>query len=136
MERIATGHQTGRIDDNAFHIEWPHGAYDMRAGADTQYQLMLYEDRQEGKKVGEINRSQILLQTPPNAIYSHDCERYRVIGVREKDKVIRLRREHSFNRTRAFVRRTVHLLHRIAAARNRAVRLEQCDRLAPDGDAG
>ena len=126
MRTIASEHQAGRIDDAIFHCQNPHHEYSMRAGADWEYALIEADTRHE---IGQISKSQIQLETPPSAIYRHDGERYRVMGVREMPNEVRVRKEYSHNRTQAFVNRKVQVLHCCGAKRNTAMQLEKCDHL-------
>lgn len=104
LRRIAEEHCAG-LDDQSFHNDDVHFHYNIRAGADLRYTLVGERDQ----KVGEINRSQILRETAPHAIYLHDRGRYRVLSVKERSKEVRLRPERSFNRTEAFVRVSVRV---------------------------
>jgi len=104
LKRIAEEHRGG-LDDQSFHADDVHFHYNIRAGCDSRYELVCDGD----EKIGEINRSQILREAAPHAIHLHDRARYRVLSIRERAKQVRLHREHSFNRTDAFVRITVRL---------------------------
>ena len=125
METIARNHQEGRMDDTIFHSDQPHCFYDLRAGGDSVYALVL----EGGLDVGQINKSQIQLETAPHAIYLHGGEHYRVQWVRERPNQVQLRREHSYNRTQAYVHRSVRVLNCMRCRGNADLKIEQCDRL-------
>jgi ATP-dependent helicase YprA (DUF1998 family) len=97
LRQVAEAHREG-FDNQAFYNDDVHWHYNVRAGSDAPYEIVF-----EGQKIGEINRSQILRETPPNSIYIHDRIRYRVRSVQETRRQVRVARERSFNRTDAFV---------------------------------
>jgi len=103
LDRIALEHREG-LTDQSFYTDDVHRHYNVRAGSDQTYKLM-YDDAE----IGEINRSQILREAPPNAIYFHDRKRYRVQSVHDSTRHVRLRLEHGRNRTTSFVLVTVRV---------------------------
>lgn len=59
MQTIAAEHRAGQ-DHPSFHSEGVHREYNMRAGGDASYELLVHDNQ-----IGDISRSQILRETPP-----------------------------------------------------------------------
>jgi DEAD/DEAH box helicase domain-containing protein len=119
METIAAEHRAGQ-DHPSYHSEGVHREYNMRAGGDASYELALHDTQ-----LGEISRTQILRETPPNAIYLHGGRKYRVMSVDEMRKLVRLKPEHSANRTQSFVQTNVRLQQCWRAGHNRLMKIQE-----------
>lgn len=119
MATIAREHRAGQ-DHSSYHSESVHREYNLRAGGDASYELQL-----DDVHLGEISRSQILRETPPNAIYFHGGRKYRVMSVDESRKIVRVRPEHTANRTQSLVMTNVRLQQCWRAGTNGKIKVEE-----------
>lgn len=119
MSMIAEEHRAGQ-DQPSYHSDGVHRDYNLRAGGDVSYEILLHDE-----SLGEISRSQILRETPPNAIYLHGGRKYRVSSVDEVRKQIRVKAEHSPNRTQTFLQTTVRLQQCWRAGHNPKMKIQE-----------
>jgi DEAD/DEAH box helicase domain-containing protein len=119
MSTIAAEHRAGQ-DHASYHSDSVHREYNLRAGGDVSYELLLHDE-----SIGDISRSQILRETPPNAIYFHGGWKYRVTSVDEFRKHVRLKREHLPNRTLSFVQTNVRLQQCWRAGHNTKIKIQE-----------